>query len=76
MKIRAYAIIPLKNGDTSELLHRYEFINKYIKESKQFGAQRKESERKAGSIALENLAVTCGLFDVNRMLWKLEAAKN
>ncbi|MCQ2554722.1 MAG: DUF4132 domain-containing protein, partial [Clostridia bacterium] len=75
-RLRAYAIVPLKEGTTAELLKRYEFIAKYMKESKQFGAQRRESERKAGDAALRNLAVTCGLFDVNRMLWKLEKAKN
>ena len=74
-RIRAYGLIPLKEGDDKELLRRYEFINEYIKESRKFGAQRKESEGKAGRVALENLAISSGVFDVNRMLWRLEKAK-
>ncbi len=54
---------------------RYEFIQKFLKESKQFGAQRRESEKKACQTALENLAITTGFMDVNRMTWYLESEK-
>ena len=74
-RIRAYGLIPLDEGDDRELLRRYDFINSYIKGSNAFGAQRRESERKAGRAALENLALTSGVFDVNRMLWRLEKEK-
>lgn len=72
-KLRAYALLPVTE-DT--LLHRYEFIQKYIKDSRQFGAQRRESEKLAGLTAIENLAIASGYMDVNRMLWRLEKEKN
>ena len=74
-KLRAYAVIPIPEDKPEELLHRYEFIQRFLKESRQFGAQRRESERKACRIALENLAITSGFQDVNRMTWYLEGEK-
>ena len=72
-KLRAYGLIPV-NDET--LLHRYLFIRQYMKDSAAYGAQRRESEKKAGRIALENLAISSGYFDVNRMLWRLEGEMN
>lgn len=74
-KLRAYPLIPIAAGDTPEALRRYEFIQQFMKESRQFGAQRRESEKKACAIALENLAITTGYSDVNRLIWQMETAK-
>ena len=74
-KLRAYAVIPVPKDKPEELLRRYEFIQKFLKESRQFGAQRRESEKKACQTALENLAITSGFQDVNRMTWYLESEK-
>ena len=74
-KLRAYAVIPIPEDKPEELLHRYEFIQRFLKESRQFGAQRRESEKKACQTALENLAITSGFQDVNRMTWYLESEK-
>lgn len=74
-KLRCYPLIPIPEGHTDEALRRYEFIQKFLKESKQFGAQRRASEKKACDTALENLAVTTGFMDVNRMTWYLESEK-
>ena len=74
-KLRAYAVIPIPKDKPEELLRRYEFIQKFLKESRQFGAQRRESEKKACQTALENLAITSGFQDVNRMTWYLESEK-
>lgn len=74
-KLRAYPLIPMEKGDKKEALRRYEFIQKFLKESKQFGAQRRESEKKACATALENLAITTGLMDVNRLMWQMESEK-
>ncbi len=74
-KLRCYPLIPFAEGDGREALRRYEFIQKFAKESKQFGAQRRESEKKAVAIALENLAVATGLMDVNRLTWQMETRK-
>ena len=74
-KLRCYPLIPIAEGDRQEALRRYEFIQNFLKESKQFGAQRRESEKKAGATALENLAITTGLMDVNRLMWQMESQK-
>lgn len=74
-KLRCYSLIPLDENHPEDALRRYEFIQKFLKESKQFGAQRRESEKKACNTAMENLAITMGLMDVNRMIWYLESEK-
>lgn len=74
-KLRCYPLIPIPAGQPEEALRRYEFIQKFLKESKQFGAQRRESEKKACNTAMENLAITTGFMDVNRMTWYLESEK-
>ncbi len=74
-KLRCYPLVPIGDGDSREALRRYEFIQKFLKESKQFGAQRRESEKKACATALENLAITTGLMDVNRLMWQMESQK-
>lgn len=74
-KLRCYPLIPIAPGDVSEALRRYQFVRNFQKESKQFGAQRQESEKKACATALENLAITLGLADVNRLIWQMEGAK-
>ena len=74
-KLRCYPLIPIADGDSQEALRRYEFIQKFLKESKQFGAQRRDSEKKACATAMENLAITTGLMDVNRLMWQMESQK-
>lgn len=87
-KLRCYPLIPFGGGGLreqteeaspaewkKEALRRYEFIQKFLKESRQFGALRRESEKKACNTALENLAITMGIRDVNRMTWYLESEK-
>lgn len=74
-KLRCYPLIPLDETHPEDALRRYEFIQKFLKESKQFGAQRRESEKKAVNTAMENLAITTGFMDVNRMTWYLESEK-
>lgn len=71
-----YGLIPLREGQKREdLLHRYEFIQTFLKESKQFGAQRRASEAKVVSIAMENLARNAGFSDTNRFIWNMEIEK-
>jgi hypothetical protein len=74
-KLRAYALIPIDRANPGDALARYEFIQKFAKESKQFGAQRRASEGKAVHIALQNLALTTGFGDADRMTWYLESEK-
>jgi hypothetical protein len=63
--------LPPKQKDAA-LLERFEVIQKFLKESKQFGSQRKESERLCCRIALENLARTAGYPDPMRLEWAME----
>ncbi len=70
--LMAMAIIPSKNQ--SDILSRYEYIQQFLKESRQFGAQRRESEGAAVSYALKNLAVTAGYSDDTRLILSMETA--
>jgi len=74
-RLRAYALIPLDKKNKSDALERYEYINLFIKESRQFGASRQASEGKAAAAALDNLAITTGYGDADRMTWALEGQK-
>ncbi|MDR2677816.1 MAG: DUF4132 domain-containing protein, partial [Zoogloeaceae bacterium] len=73
-KLLSYSLIPLQNGE-EEALARYENIQLFLKESKTFGAQRRESEGKAVAIALENLARNAGFADTLRFSWRMETLK-
>lgn len=68
--LMSYGIIPV-NG-TEDILHRYEFLQKFKKESKQFGAQRRASEAAAVSYALRNLATSAGYSDETRLILAME----
>jgi len=67
----SYTLIPLTNKD-SDLLSRYQFLQNFLKESRQFGAQRRASESKAVEIALSNLAQNAGYSDVIRLTLSME----
>ena len=68
--LMAYALIPL-SGD-EDLMRRFLFIQRYIKDSRQFGAQRSAAERRAGEMALVNLATNSGDRDVIRLTLRME----
>jgi hypothetical protein len=71
--VRVYGLIPLsKTNAERDLLRRYQFLQKFKKESKQFGSQRQTSEATAFRIALENLARTAGYSDPIRLQWAME----
>ena len=55
-----------------ELLARYQYIQNYRKESRQFGAQRRASEGSAADMALRNLSINAGFSDVIRLLLRME----
>lgn len=69
-----YGLIPLDN-DKKEMLRRYEFLQGFLKESRQFGVQRRESEAKVCAISLKNLARNAGFTDVTRFTWYMETEK-
>ena len=70
--LMSYGLIPLGRKPDKELLDRYQYLQKFLKESKEFGAQRQESEKKAVNIALQNLARNSGYGDVTRLTWSME----
>ncbi len=63
--LSAYMLMPLKNDD--DAADRYLHIQRFRKESKAFGSQRRESEAQAADIAMKNLAVAMGFDDVTRL---------
>lgn len=71
--LMSYPLIPMKAEEKKErILHRYEFLQKFKKESRAFGAQRRQSEGEALGIALENLSRAAGYTDVNRLNLSME----
>ena len=68
--LMSYGLIPMK--DRQDELHRYEFLQKFLKESKQFGAQRRQSEGMSVQIALKNMATTAGYADDLRLVLAME----
>lgn len=69
----ALGLIPLGRNRIKDLRQRYDLLNRFLKESKQFGAQRQASEGRAVKLALDNLARTAGFGDATRMTWSLES---
>lgn len=70
--LMSYCLIPLDTKDTKDLLERYQYLQQFLKESKAFGAQRQESEKKAVEIGMQNLARNAGYADVTRLTWAME----
>ena len=67
--LMAYALIPAEN---KEIKNRYAFIQKFLKQSKQFGAQRRASEKAASEMSVKNLAKASGYDDDTRFILKME----
>ncbi len=71
--LRVYGLVALnKKNPDKEVLTRYQFLQKFKKESKQFGSQRQASEGLAVRIAMDNLARTAGFSDPIRLTWAME----
>lgn len=72
--VRAIGLVPLAPGDRrqADLLARYRWLCEFRRESRKFGSMRKQSEGRAVSIALENLARTAGFRDPMRLAWAME----
>ncbi|GAA4231541.1 hypothetical protein GCM10022291_04250 [Postechiella marina] len=72
--VRALGLIPLsKVNPENDLLKRYDLLQTFLKESKQFGSQRQESEKNAVEIGLENLSRNAGYKDSVRFSWAMES---
>jgi hypothetical protein len=74
--LRSLGLVPLPTEPATreaEALSRYGITQEFVRTSKQFGAQRQESEKLAARIGLQNLARTAGYPDANRLEWAMEA---
>lgn len=69
--LMAVGILPIDNE--SQIRDRYMFLQKFKKESRQFGAQRRASESVAVQIALQNMAINAGYQDVTRLILRMES---
>ena len=78
--LRALGLIPLEGGSVeseageADALARYKTVQEFVRTCRQFGAQRQESEKRAASTAMENLARTSGYADPARLEWAMEAS--
>ncbi|MBI5831251.1 MAG: DUF4132 domain-containing protein [Armatimonadetes bacterium] len=72
--LRAFGLAPLPDGQdrSAELLARYQTIIAFERTARQFGPQRRDSERLAAAVALGNLARTAGYSDAVRLRWAME----
>jgi hypothetical protein len=71
--VRIYGLAPLsKKNAEKDILARYEFLQQFKKESRQFGAQKQTSEGLAFQVALENLSRNAGYADPIRLTWSME----
>lgn len=71
--LMSYGLVPFGADREADMLKRYQFIQQYAKEARQFGAQRRSSESKAAEIALVNMSVHAGFTDVTRLTLKMES---
>ena len=73
--VRALGLLPLPGGAKreAELLSRYRVIQEFLRTGRQFGMQRRATEKRAAQIGLANLARTAGYPDPVRLEWAMEA---
>ena len=71
--LRMYGLIPLaKSNPAKDVLSRYAYLQQFLKETRQWGAQKQASEKLAYRIAMENLARNAGYADPQRLAWAME----
>lgn len=68
-KLRAYSLIPANFEQAKE---RYVFFQQFLKESRQFGAQRRASEAEAVEMAIQNLAQQVSSGNTTQFIWLME----
>jgi len=73
--VRALGLLPLGANPEKEVKERYAVLQEFRAGSKQFGSQKRETEKLAFEIAMDNLASTAGYPDALRLIWSLEAAE-
>ncbi len=68
--LMAYGIIPVASHAMYK--EKYSFLQQFLKESRQFGAQRRVSEKKATEMAIKNLSISAGFADETRFVLRME----
>ena len=72
--VMALGLVPInKKKEEEDLVRRYNLLQTFLKESKQFGQQRQESEKNAVELGLDNLSRNAGYEDSIRFSWAMEA---
>ena len=72
--VMTLGLVPInKKKEEEDLVRRYNLLQTFLKESKQFGQQRQESEKNAVEIGLDNLSRNAGYEDSIRFSWAMEA---
>ncbi|MDE6847507.1 MAG: DUF4132 domain-containing protein [Lachnospiraceae bacterium] len=69
--LMSYGLIPFH--DKKDMLHRYDFIQQFLKESRNFGSMRRTSEALAVKMALRNMASAAGYSDTMRLSLAMES---
>ncbi|RJW37661.1 DUF4132 domain-containing protein [Clostridiales bacterium TF09-2AC] len=70
--LMSLGLVPFGEDGNRDMVDRYQYIQQFLKESRQFGAQRRASETKAAETALTNLSVNAGFEDVTRLTLNME----
>ena len=70
--LSAYMLMPVR--DEQDMTERYLSIQRFKKESKAYGSQRRASEAEAADTAMKNLAISLGFNDVTRLELIMEKA--
>ena len=68
-KLRAYSLLPTTIVEAKD---RYLFLQQFLKQSKQFGAQRRASEAAAVEMAIQNLAEQVASGNATQFMWQME----
>ncbi len=71
--VRAVGLCPLGENRDAEVRRRYLALQEFKAGSRQFGAMKRETEKLAVEVAMDNLARTAGYPDALRLSWRLEA---
>ena len=71
-KLRAYALIPIKENKEEEIKRRYQFLQQFLEESTSFGTKRRKSETKAVEVAVKNLAINLGYLETECVMHELK----
>lgn len=68
--LMSYGLVPFR--DKSDMFRRYEFLQRFRKESRNYGSRRRVSEAEAVNMALRNMATMAGYADTMRLTLAME----